>query len=391
MVVDKILKAKEKGFLPVVVVSAMGRRKDEPYATDTLLSLVSPQFKQENLLAVDLLLNCGEILSAVTMCNELFSRNIKAIPLTGGQAGIITNKDYVNKIKDLIPEIDEKNMYIEPENKETAACIGLAAINIYKRDKNAIIVALPSDHIIGEKDRFIELLDRSVKIVKYNNFIATIGIKPNRPETAYGYIEREKIMDKKCGFNVYKVASFLEKPNKEKAIELLKTQKYLWNSGMFIFKAEYFLGEMKKYLPDTHGILMNIYKYVGDEHKKEQINKLYSKIKPISIDYGIMEKAKSICVIEGDILWDDVGSWSALERFFEKDSRGNIVKGLSSRIDTKECIIYGDDRLIATIGVENLIIVDTGDAVLICDKKRDQDIKNLVKNIIQDNNLNKFL
>ncbi|MCE7700117.1 MAG: NTP transferase domain-containing protein, partial [Methanobacterium paludis] len=149
---------------------------------------------------------------------------------------VVTNKNYVNKIKMLIPELPVANIFVEPMNKETAACIGLATINIYKRDKDAIIIALPADHIIGEKEIFIKILVRATKVVKYNDIIATIGITPNRPETGYGYIEKSKLLDSKEGINVYSVSRFVEKPNREKAIYMLKDGKYFWNSGMFIFR-----------------------------------------------------------------------------------------------------------------------------------------------------------
>lgn len=324
-----------------------------------------------------------------TMIQATIERIKKLIPISN--ICIVTNQNYVDKIQMLVPELPSENIFVEPMNKETAACIGLATINIYKRDKDAIIIALPSDHIIGENDKFIKILSRASKVVKYNDIIATIGITPSRPETGYGYIEKAILLDSKEGIDVYKVSRFVEKPDKEKASCMLKSGKYFWNSGMFIFRAEMFLREMQEYLPETYELLMKIYKNLGTSDIKTNMETIYSMIKPISIDYGIMEKTRNICVFKGDILWDDVGSWTALERFFEKDSNGNIVKGLSSRLDTKNCIIYGGNRLIATIGVKDLIVVDTGDVILICDKKKDQEIKKLVNTIIKDEQLNKFI
>jgi mannose-1-phosphate guanylyltransferase len=292
---------------------------------------------------------------------------------------MVTNKSHVQNIKDQLPEIDNSNILIEPLIKETAACIGYSAVKLMKHDKDAVMIVLPSDHYIQDEGEFMRTIGKGLEIALINNCLVTLGIKPYRPETAYGYIETGKALENLNAVTAYKVKRFTEKPNKEKAQEFIDKGTYLWNSGIFIWKASVLLEQYKKFLPDMYECLMNISEAVYTEHEVAIVEQEYNKIDGISIDYGILEKSNDVYVMETNFMWDDIGSWTALERYLEKDENGNSKKGIVKTLDSRNCILCGDKRLIAAVGIENLIVVETEDVILVCQKDRDQDIKQLLK------------
>jgi mannose-1-phosphate guanylyltransferase len=325
---------------------------------------------------------------AKTMIQMTVDRIRKIVPME--RIYIVTNQEYIGTLEAQIPEILPENILIEPMNRDTATCIGLAAIHLLKKDPDAVMIILPSDHLIFEQDEFVDTIGNAITLAKETHSLITMGIKPTRPETAYGYIEAGKPLDSyNCA--VYTAKRFIEKPNKVKAVEFINKGTYLWNSGMFVWEASVLMEEVKRFLPELYDHFMKISHSLGTKEEPHILYQVYQEIDGISIDYGIMERSTKVLVIEADFKWDDIGSWTALERFFEKDGNGNIVKALNSKIDTRECIIFGENRLIATIGVDNLIIVDTGDVVLVCDKSRDQDIKELLKIIVEEQGLTQFI
>lgn len=325
---------------------------------------------------------------AKTMIQATVDRISKVVPME--RIYIVTNRQYIDTLEEQIPQILPENILIEPMKKDTATCIGLAAVHLLKKDPDATMIVLPSDHLISDEEEFVDTIKDAVYVAIKTNSLVTMGVKPRGPETAYGYIEAGKSIDAfDCA--VYVAKRFTEKPNRVKAMEFINKGTYLWNSGMFVWKASILMEEIKRFLPELYDSLMNIRKAIGTKEEEEVLYKVYEGIDGISIDYGIMERSTKVLIIEADFKWDDIGSWTALERFFEKDDNGNIVKALNSKMDTQHCIIFGEDRLIATIGVDNLIIVDTGDVVLVCDKSRDQDIKDLLKIIVERQELTKFI
>lgn len=324
-----------------------------------------------------------------TMIQLTVDRIRKFIPLEN--IYMVTNKGYVKTIKEQVPEICDGNLIIEPLIRETAACIGYSAIKLLKQDPDAVMIVLPSDHHIEEEEQFIDTLRQGLEIAQTTNCLVTMGIKPSRPETAYGYIETGKILEGQWDIPSYKVKRFTEKPNREKAQEFIDKGTYLWNSGMFIWKAAVLLKQYKKFLPDMYQCLKRISDYIGTKEEEEVVEEEYNKIDGISIDYGILEKTWDVYVMESSFVWDDIGNWSALERYMKKDENGNSVKGIYSTLDTHNCIIYGDKRLIAALGVEDLIIVETDDVILVCRKDRDQDIKLLLKELVKDQGKIKFV
>ena len=324
-----------------------------------------------------------------TMIQLTVDRISKFIPLEN--IYMVTNKCYVNTIKEQVPQILEENLIIEPMIKETAACIGYSAVKLLKKDPEAVMIVLPSDHYIENEVKFMETLKQGLDIACRDNCLVTMGIRPTRPETAYGYIETGKSIEGILEIPTYKIKRFTEKPNREKAQEFIDKGTYLWNSGMFIWKAAVLLKQYKKFLPDMYQCLKRMGEYIGTPEEAEIVEEEYNKIDGISIDYGILEKTWDVYVMESSFSWDDIGNWTALERYMYKDENGNSIKGEHTVLDTHNCILYGEKRLIAALGVEDLIIVETEDVILVCKKEKDQDIKLLIKELLKDKNNNKYI
>lgn len=281
---------------------------------------------------------------------------------------IVTNNAYFYEVKAQIAKFDipDSNIILEPQGKNTAPAIGLCAKLISQIDKNAILLVLPSDHFIKNTDKFKKTIKNAIKCAK-QNFLVTIGIKPTNPSTSYGYI---KVAKKNKEY--FTVDNFLEKPLLNKAKKYFKDKSFFWNSGMFIAKASTFLDEIKKYLPklyDSLGMIVSV----------KDITKVWPKIEAISVDYGIMEKSQQIALIPADFYWTDLGSWDALADIFPKDKKGNISSPDILNLDSTGVSIFNrGQRLISTIGLKDVIIADTPDALLVCDSKKTQEVKKIV-------------
>lgn len=301
---------------------------------------------------------------------------------------VVTNKDYIDGIKEELPEIKEENIFMEPSNKETATCIGLSAVKLLKKDKDAVMMVLPSDHFIQQEKLFVDTLKQAVQIAERKRDLITIGVNPTRPETGYGYIQMGNRINGEIP--TYKVARFTEKPNYEVAKDFLIDGNYLWNSGMFIWRADVFLREMEKYLPDMYKSLMEIYKYVGTEQEEEVIKQQYNLIQGISVDFGIMQKTRKAYVIKSEFEWDDIGSFSAMCRFLS-NLRGNSVMGNTFLEQSEDCFVFGGKKLIIGFGIKDLIIVDSDDVMLVMDKNKDQEIKHLVNMLRKEKEYKEYL
>lgn len=270
----------------------------------------------------------------------------------------------------------------EPAARNTAACIGYAAMEIVKKYEDGIMCILPSDAFIKDEEEFARVIDAAIAAAIDEDKLITIGIKPTFPATGYGYIKGKEGTTKEISSykdkNYTVVEEFVEKPDLDTAKSYIAEGNYMWNSGMFIWKASTILAKFEKLLPDVYECLAKIGDALGTDSEKEVIEKVYPVIPKISIDYGIMERSTDVLVIEGDFGWNDVGSLDMLSVVRGEDENGNVLYGNQINIDTKNCISYGTDKLVATIGVENLIIVQTKDALLVCDKDRAQDVKEVV-------------
>lgn len=290
-----------------------------------------------------------------------------------GNTYIITNAIYFYEVKKQIEKflIPQENIILEPEGKNTAPAIGLSAKLIGQFDKDAMLIVLPSDHYIKDLSKFKNCIKKAIDCAG-QNFLVTFGIEPKTPSRGYGYIKvKSKIKNKKI--DCFSVEKFLEKPNSIKVKKYFKDKRFFWNSGIFIGKTSVFLNELKSYLPKLHSQLSLI-------KSKEDIPKVWPKITPISIDYGVMEHSKKIVLIPVNFYWSDVGSWDALNEVLPKDKSGNVIQADCLDLDSRCISIFSRaNRLISTIGLKDIIIVDTPDALLVCDKNKTQDVKKLVQ------------
>lgn len=291
---------------------------------------------------------------------------------------IATNKDYKQLVLEQLPKIPEENILCEPVGRNTAPCIGLGAVHVAKKYEDALMMVLPSDHLIKYNKMFLNTLRDGCSIAKKGENLITIGITPDYPETGYGYV---KFDPESSDGNAYAVERFVEKPSLEVAKEYLETEEYLWNSGMFIWKVSTILRNMKRFLPDMMEGLRKIQAAVGTQEQEMVLEKVFPQFASVSIDYGIMEKAENIYILPGTFGWDDVGSWLAVERIQKSNENGNVVSGNIITIHSRNNIIQGTKKLIAAVGLEDLIIVDTEDATLICEKGSAADIKMVLENL----------
>ncbi|MEG2232343.1 MAG: mannose-1-phosphate guanylyltransferase [Lachnospiraceae bacterium] len=291
---------------------------------------------------------------------------------------VATNRDYKALVLEQIPGLPAENVLCEPIGRNTAPCIGLGAVHIAKKQKDALMLVLPSDHLIKFNKMFLSTLRDACEVAEQDSNLVTIGITPDYPETGYGYV---KFSNRDTVGRAYEVECFVEKPNLELAKKYLATEEYLWNSGIFVWKVSSILQNMKILMPDTYQRLMTIQEAIATPNEEAVLEKEFFSMKAQSIDYGIMEKAKNIYILPGTFGWDDVGSWLAVERIKTSNEFGNVVNGNIITVDTHNCIIQGDKKLIATVGLDDLIVVDTDDATLICAKDSAGDIKKVLENL----------
>ena len=294
---------------------------------------------------------------------------------------IVTNKDYIELVKEQLPEIPTENILAEPMARNTAPCIGFAAAVISRKYEDAVMMVLPSDHLIKFEEMYLDTISLATEVAKEDGTLVTIGITPNYPETGYGYINFGKDEKHAQHRGVYAVKRFVEKPNTETAKEYLNSGQYLWNSGMFVWKLSTIVQKFQELLPDMHEGILHIADSFNTPTYEGTLENAFSKFKSISIDYGIMEHAENIYTIPGNFGWDDVGSWLALERVNRTNDNGNMVQGDVITVDTENSIIVGNKKLIAAVGLEDMVIIDTDDAILICAKGATQDVKKVIENL----------
>ena len=300
---------------------------------------------------------------------------------------IATNAGYKNLVLGQLPGIPEENILCEPIGRNTAPCIGLGAVHIAKKYEDAIMMVLPSDHLIKNTEMFLETLENGCSVAEKDSNLVTMGIKPNYPETGYGYIKF--VPDKKDG-QAFEVECFVEKPNLEVAKEYLATEQYLWNSGMFIWKISTILDNMQQFLPEIYNGLLDIQATIGTEEYEQKLDYIFPDFPSESIDYGIMEKASNIYTLPGDFGWDDVGSWLAVGRIKNSSEDGNVISGNVIAVNSENNIIEGSSKLIALVGIKDLVVVDTEDATLICDKNSTGDIKKILE-VLKNNNRDQYI
>lgn len=296
---------------------------------------------------------------------------------------IITNRDHLKVVYKQLPAFKKKNIIAEPVSRNTAAAVCVGAFLVRKRNPNGVIFVIPADHIIEDSIMLKEIFSFASLIAGMKESIITLGIKPSYPASGFGYIKagepcRNLVSNKR--YSIYKVDKFVEKPNAKKARDFLKSKRYFWNSGIFIARAEVFLDEFKRYKPGIYEIAKMIEKGLGTKRQQGLLNRHYRRFPNISLDYAVMEKTKKAYVIKSEISWKDIGSWKSLDGYLKKDVNGNVVDARFIGIDVKDSVIYGEkEHLIACLGVDNIIVIQTKDATLICPKGRADEVKKLVE------------
>jgi mannose-1-phosphate guanylyltransferase len=300
---------------------------------------------------------------------------------------VVTVADQARQLMEQCPEIPADNFLLEPMPRGTASVVGLAAVAIRHRDPQATMAILTSDHFIGNEERFRQLLLSAYEVAQ-QDFLVTLGIAPTFPATGYGYIQRGALLGIYREMKVYRVARFKEKPDAEQARVMLEAGDHSWNSGMFVWKVEKIMSEFFRQMPHLAASLDEIAGAWDTERKAEVVDHLWPALKAETIDYGIMEGAQEAAVIPaGGLEWSDVGSWDSLFDVLPADESGNIVMGGKHvGLDTSDSLVYvnQEHRLIVTIGVDNLVVVDTGDVLLVCHKDQAQRVRTVVDQLKQD-------
>src|SRR5574344_200595 len=320
-----------------------------------------------------------------TLIQQTFRRLNKICPAENFI--VVTNLDYKEIVLEQLPMLNEEQVLSEPMRRNTAPCIAYACHKIKRKNENANIIVAPSDHLITKEDEFINQLKKGISFVGKNDALLTLGITPHRPETGYGYIQisdkfNTEDSDNDKG-NLFKVKTFTEKPDLKMAKVFVDSGEFVWNSGIFIWSLKSILNAFDKFLPEVNELFMKGTKYYYTREEKAFLNKAYSECPNISIDYGVMEKAKNVFVLCADFGWSDLGTWGSLWDNSDKDNAGNAIKGKNIKLyDTKNCIVnMGDDKLVVVQGLDGYIVVESDNTILICRKEDEQQIRQFVNDV----------
>ena len=302
---------------------------------------------------------------------------------------VVTNRIQLEATRRECAGLAPANVVGEPEMRNTAAAIGLAALHVARRDPNGVMVVLPADHFIDPPERFLSCFQAAVRRAEEKDVLLTVGIRPTGPATGYGYIEAGDEVAKVDGHPVLSVKSFKEKPSAATAAAFIAKGNYFWNAGTFVWKVPTLLDAFRRHLPGHAEVLDRIDARLGKG--EEPLPEDYARFENIPIDMGIMERAGNVETIPADFVWDDVGSWLAVDRLNAKDADGNVVRGLHALLETHNCIVFGsEDHVVATLGIDDLIVVHTPDATLICPKSRAEEVRRIVKQL-EERGLERFL
>lgn len=295
------------------------------------------------------------------------------ISTNGSQADLI--KVQLSAWKDEL----QGNYVLEPDGRNTAPAIALAALEVLRRDPDGLMLVVPADHIVTGQKEF-EAAVALASHLAVQGYLVTFGIKPIRPETGYGYIRPDmtSLLARSGTLKGFRVGTFVEKPDAAKAARYLKAGNYFWNSGMFVWKAATILSEIKRHQPDLATAMDRIRELMASGSPREAIDAVYRNLAPVSIDHGVMELSDKAAVVPVSFGWSDVGSWGSLDEVAPKDKAGNVITGRVVDIGSRRTVVYADRRVVATIGLEDMVVVDTPDATLVCPKTRAQDVKKVV-------------
>jgi mannose-1-phosphate guanylyltransferase len=291
---------------------------------------------------------------------------------------IVLGEAHLGIAREQLPNLTADSFLVEPHGRDTAPCIGYAATVLNERDPEAVMVILPADHYIPDEERFRDTLREAVHAARQGDFLVTVGIRPDRPETGYGYMESGEPFEGMPEGRCFHVRRFVEKPNEERARHYVESGTYLWNAGIFVWRTETVLKAFERYMPQLSQGLRTLKKALSD-HDGQEVARLFHRFAAQSIDYGLMEKAENVLVIPGAFQWDDVGTWSSLYRHKPADEAGNVSVGRTIVQDAQNCLVFADGVKVGVIGVSNLVIVATGQGVLVCDAGRAQEVRELAR------------
>jgi len=293
---------------------------------------------------------------------------------------VVTNIFHQDLLRRELPFLPSENVLVEPVGRNTAPCIGLAALWVHRMDPNGVMVVLPSDHMIRDEAEFLRKITTAVDVAEQSRGLLTIGIAPTHPETGYGYIQFDESAEHNpyTDKGVFRVKTFAEKPIIETAERFLASGDFLWNSGMFVWRADVILKEIGIHLPELYANLEEVKLTLTTPAYRATLEQAFGKIKGISIDYGVMERASNVFVVRGDFGWSDVGSWDEVARLSNGSPDGNASKGTVILRDVSGSYVDAGSKVVAAIGVEDLIIIATDSAVLVCKKGRSQEVKEIV-------------
>lgn len=315
-----------------------------------------------------------------SMLAETVSRLSPLIPPE--RVFIATERSHADDVRRLLPQIPSGNFIVEPARRGTASAAGLACLYVKQHDSRATVAVLPSDHIISQPEQFRRALRAADRLLEEHTYLFTLGVRPTSPETGYGYIHAGEKIATIDGLSVLRVKEFVEKPDRKRAQRFVDEGRYYWNSGMFVWRVDELMELMQRFLPAHYEGLKRIEAALNSREATRTLESVYPQLPNETIDYGIMEKAENVAVIPVDFGWSDVGSWGALLEILKRRAADNVViTEQHIGVDTTSSLIYAPKKLVATVGLKDMIIVDTGDALLVCPANRSQEVKKLVERL----------
>lgn len=313
-----------------------------------------------------------------TMLQETVDRILPLIPPE--HVFVATGAMYADLVAEQLPDVPRANILSEPSGRGTAPCIGLAALHIQRRDPGAVMAVLSADHQVEQPDVFCSILAAAEDLAE-QGYLVTLGITPDAPSTGYGYIQQGEQLADSGAHAAYRIAAFVEKPDSERARAYLDNGRYVWNAGMFVWRADRILAELQEHRPALAQALAQIGTAIGTPREQQVLEAVWPTLENVAIDIAVMEQTQHGIVIPASFGWSDIGDWAALAETLPQDQHGNAVLGQHVGIDTHSTLVYGNGRVVATIGIEDLLIVDTDDVLLICPRDRAQDVKALLARI----------
>ena len=295
---------------------------------------------------------------------------------------VVTNRRYATQTEEQLPAVPPENVLAEPVARNTAPCIAYAAVKLLARDADATMIVLPADHLIRNVKRFHEVLAVAIEKAQEPGALVTIGINPTHPETGYGYIQFDPSDGGGDGADApraFPVRTFAEKPDLATAERFLDSGDFLWNSGMFVWRADTIMEQFQRHLPEAYDAFRPVQEAVGTDAEADVVAEAYGESPRISIDYGVMERAEKVYVVPGSFGWNDVGDWRAVYDLSDKDEAGNALHGHVIVHDASRCLVQGKDRLVVLVGIHDTVVVETDDALLVCNRESTQQVKNIVE------------